>query len=165
MKKPDTQQKARLLIEMTSAFCKEYVNDEYLQLCVKLIQHLADRQIVPFERGKPEIWAAGIIHALGTINFLFDPAFEPYINPKEINTFFGTKPATVSNKSREIRNLLHIGYYNSDFSTQHMTSSSPFNNLVLVDGLFVPIEVLPENLQAEVREARAQGQDIEFYTQ
>ncbi|HOG73256.1 MAG TPA: hypothetical protein PK839_10755, partial [Tenuifilaceae bacterium] len=68
------------------------------------------------------------------------------------------------NKSREIRNMLKMGHFNPEFSTQKMKESNPFNQMVLVDGLFTHIDTLPEDLQQMVREVRARGEDIEFFT-
>jgi len=36
--------------------------------------------------------------------------------------------------------------------------------MVMVDGFIVPLDSIPEELQKEVREARARGEDIEFET-
>ncbi|HOV84657.1 MAG TPA: DUF6398 domain-containing protein [Paludibacteraceae bacterium] len=150
---------------MTKAFCSEKLNDEYAQFCEKLIKKMGRKRDVPFQRGKLEIWAAAVIHAIGSINFLFDKSFEPYLTTDEINEYFGTKNSTVSSKAREIREMFRLQYYDSEFSTQRMTDSNPFNNMVMVDGFIVPLDMLPENLQQEVRAARAKGEDIEFYTE
>ena len=45
---------------------------DYKQLCEKLIRKISRKRNVPFLSGRIEIWAAAIIHALGSINFLFD---------------------------------------------------------------------------------------------
>lgn len=60
--------------------------------------------------------------------------------------------------------MLNLWHFDSEFSTQRMAESNPFNNLVMVDGLIVPMDTLPENLQQMVRVARARGEDIEFQT-
>lgn len=163
--KEEIKQKEKQLLKMTKAFCSEKLNDEYSQLCEKLIKKMGQEKNVPFQRGKLEIWAAAVIHAIGSINFLFDKSFEPYVTVKEINDYFGTKNSTVSSKAREIREMFRLQYYDSEFSTQSMTDSNPFNDLVMVDGFIVPLDMLPENLQQEVRAARAKGEDIEFYTE
>jgi hypothetical protein len=117
-----------------------------------------------FVTGQPQVWAAAIIHALGTINFLFDKSFEPYISVDEINQFFGTSKSTTGNKSRQIRELFNLNRFDQEFSTKKMVEGNPFNNLVVVDGLFVPLDTLPEQYQEMVRQARAQGKDISFNT-
>ena len=65
----DRQQKILLIID---EFCKIKLNEEYFELSERLIQKLGRKRVVPFVTGKTEVWAAGIIHAVGSINFLFD---------------------------------------------------------------------------------------------
>lgn len=164
MTKQEIKQKEEKLIEITSAFCTQKLDDDYFHLCEKLVKKLGRKRDVPFQRGKIEIWAAAVIHAIGSINFLFDKSFEPYVTVDQISEHFGTKNSTVANKSREIRNMLKMGHFNPEFSTQKMKESNPFNQMVLVDGFFTHIDTLPEDLQQMVREVRARGEDIEFFT-
>ncbi|HLF63950.1 MAG TPA: DUF6398 domain-containing protein [Saprospiraceae bacterium] len=164
MTKQEIQERERKLIEMTSAFCAAKLDSDYDMLCQKLIKKLGRKRDVPFQRGKPEIWAAAVVHTIGTLNFLFDKSFEPYVSMEDLNVYFGTNSSTVSNKAHEIRELLNLWHYNSEFSTQRMTQSNPFNNLVMVDGYMLPLNTLPESLQEMVREARASGKDITFHT-
>jgi len=55
-------------------------------------------------------------------------------------------------------------YFDSEFSTQKMTESNPFNSFVMVDGFVVHISSLPEQLQEAVKSERAEGRDISFTT-
>lgn len=151
-------------MELTGTFCEEYLNNDYAQLCEKLIKKMGRKRDVPFQKGKLEIWAAAVVHALGSINFLFDKSFEPYVKLEQINAHFGTKKATVTNKSRQIKDLFDMHYFSTDFSTQDMIENNPFNDMVMVDGFIVPLNSLPKDLQEMVRKARANGKDIEFET-
>jgi hypothetical protein len=164
MTKQEIKQKEQKLIEMTSAFCAQKLNNEYSQLCEKLVKKLGRKRDVPFQRGKPEIWAAAVVNAIGSINFLFDKSFEPYISTDQINEYFGTKNSTVSSKAREIKDMFNLWYYNPEFSTQKMAESNPFNQYVMVDGIIVTLDSLPNNLQQMVRNASTSGEDIEFRT-
>jgi hypothetical protein len=152
-------------LELTGLFCAQKLDDDYSQLCEKLILKLGRKRDVPFKSGKIEIWAATIIHAIGSINFLFDKSFEPYVTAEQISEYFGTKKSTVSNKARQIKDMFKLGYYDSNFSTQNMTENNPFNDMVMVNGLIVPLSSIPEDLQEMVRKERAEGRDIEFTTQ
>lgn len=153
------------LLELTGSFCTQNLDEDYYQLCEKLISRLGKKKDVPFKRGKIEIWAAAVIHAIGSINFLFDKEFEPYITADQISEHFGTKKSTVSNKARQIRDMFNMEYFDSDFSTQQMAENNPFNKLVMVDGFIVPLSSIPEDLQEMVKQARAEGRDIEFTTE
>ncbi len=165
MTKEEIKKKEKQLLELTGSFCAKKLDNEYYQLCEKLILKLGRKRDVPFKSGKVEIWAASIIHAIGSINFLFDKSFEPYSTAEEISEFFGVKKTTISNKARKIKDMFKMDYYDSKFSTQNMIENNPFNDMVMVNELIVPLSSIPEDLQEMVRKERAEGRDIEFTIQ
>jgi len=130
--------KQQEIIQLANNFCDEYINEEYAELAEKLICKLGRKRNVPFVTGQTTIWAAAVIHALGSINFLFDKSSEPYVTIDDINDFFGTKKSTTGNKSKQIRDLLKLNYWDAEFSTQYMRRSNPFANLIKVHGFIIP---------------------------
>lgn len=162
MNKKEIENKEKKLLELTGSFCTQKLDDDYRQLCEKLIEKLGSEKDVSFKRGKIEIWAAAVVYAIGSINFLFDKSFEPYVTAEQISEYFGTKKSTVSNKARQIKDLLKIGYQDSDFLTQQITKNNPFNDMVMVNGLNVPLSSIPKDLQKMVRKDRAKGKSVEF---
>lgn len=164
MDKQKIEEKKQTILDLVRGFCVQKLDEEYFELAERLIQKLGRKRNVPFITGKAENWAAAIIHALGTINFLFDKSFEPYISVSEINNYFGTSKSTTGNKSQQIREMLKLDRWGSEFSTKKMQESNPIANLVMVDGLIVPLNSLPEQYQEAVRQARAAGKDISFTT-
>ena len=165
MNKNEIKQREKALLELTGAFCAQKLDGQYFELCEKLIKKMGRKREVPFKRGKLQIWAAAVVNAIGSINFLFDKSFEPYISSKEINDHFGTKPTTVANKAKTIKDMFDLWYYNPEFSTDHMQQNNPFNDLVMVDDMILPIDSLPEDMQQIARQAKAEGKDIAFTTQ
>jgi hypothetical protein len=121
--------------DLIKEFCILYLDDEYYELSLGLLNKLGRKREVPFKNGKAEIWAAAIIHALGSINFLFDKSFEPFVTIDDINDFFGTNKSTTGSKSKTIRDLLKLRHYDDEFSTAHMNETNPFKDLIIVDGL------------------------------
>lgn len=115
--------------------------------------------------GSLMIWAASVVHTIGGINFLYDKDFEPYITTSMLHEYFGTKTSTVGGKTKQIKDLLKIGMFDSEFSTRKMNDKNPRNNYVMVNGFIVPLTSIPEEYQEEVREARAKGGDISFTTE
>ncbi len=160
MTKEDIKNREKELLMLTHSFCSEKLDKEYDTLCKKLVLKLGRKREVPFKRGKLNIWAATVVHAIGSINFLFDKSTQPYASAAQICEFFDVKTSTVSAKSRQIRGLLNITYFDADFSTQSMTDMNPFNNLVMVDDMLVPLDALPNDMQDMVKEIRADGGDI-----
>lgn len=165
MDKKEIKERENILLELTGNFCAQKLDDDYFQLCEKLIKKMGRKREVPFKRGKIEIWAAAVVYTIGSINFLFDKSFEPYITAQQISDYFGTKNSTVSNKARQIREMLNLTMFDNEFATEHMNETNPFNNLVVVNGLVVPLSSIPENLQELVKKERTEGRDIEFTTE
>lgn len=120
------------LIEMTSKYCDEKLDEDYKRLCIKLIEKMGRKRDVPFMSGKKEIWASAIIHAIGSINFLFDKSFEPYVRSEDICEYFGTKTSTTSQKSKIIKDMFNLTYFDSEFSTERSNKSNPFNSFIFI---------------------------------
>lgn len=164
MDKQHIQERQQKILDLVREFCGKKLDEEYFELSERLVQKLGRKRNQPLATGQPQVWAAAIIHALGTINFLFDKSFEPFVSIDEINDFFGTKKSTTGNKSKQIRDLFKLDRWDNEFSTKRMSNSNPFADLVFVNGLIVPVDTLPEQYQVAVRQARAEGKDVSFTT-
>jgi hypothetical protein len=164
MDKKNLQVRQEKILVLVRKFCVEKLNDEYFALSERLIRKLGRKRNNPFAAGQIEIWAAAVIHALGTINFIFDKSNQPNTSVDEINQFFGTNKSSTTGKSKIIRDILNLGYFDSEFSTSKINEGNPFNSLVMVDGIIVPLDTLPEQHQEIVKQARAAGKDISFTT-
>jgi hypothetical protein len=162
MTKEDLVKKKEEISKLIQKLCAEKLNQEYADLCEKLLLKLSRKRVVPFATGKAEIWAVAIVHAIGYANFLYDPASEPHLKAEKLNAFYGTSGNSVSAKSKLIREMFKIRRFGSEFSTQRMRERNPFANFVMVDGLPTPISLLSPELQDLVRETRSRGNDIVF---
>lgn len=140
------------LVKATGLFCGKLINDEYADLCKKLIDKMALKRTVPFLSGKLQIWAAAVIYAIGQINFLFDPSSEPHITPDHICQCFDVKKSTVSNKAKLIRDMFRMGYWDKEFSTIEMRERRPFKDMVMFNGMIVPRSALPSDVLELVEE-------------
>ena len=119
------------IASMVVNFCKERLDEDYEQLCEKMVRKLGRKRTKPLASGRTEIWAAAGVYAVGSLNFLFDKSFEPYVSSNDINEYFGTSNSTVAQKARTIRQLLKLSqYWDKDFSTKHMQANNPFNMLM-----------------------------------
>ena len=142
-------EKAHQLINLTIEFCEQHLDEEYEQLCEKLIRKMSRKRNVPYLSGKIEIWAAGIIYALGQINFLFDRSSQPYSTPDEICGFFKTRKSTSSQKAKSIRDMFKMTYWDEEFSTARNRENDPFSKLMMINGLIVPIGFFKPESQKE----------------
>ena len=125
------------IASMVVNFCKERLDEDYEQLCEKMVRKLGRKRTKPLASGRTEIWAAAVVYAVGSLNFLFDKSFEPYVSSNDINEYFGTSSSTVVQKARTIRQLLKLSqYWDKDFSTKHMQENNPFNMLMDLSKFF-----------------------------
>ncbi|MCK9423472.1 MAG: DUF6398 domain-containing protein [Bacteroidales bacterium] len=117
--KSEIENRKNQILDLIKEFCMLKLDDDDFELSKRLLNKLGRKRDVVFMSGKIEIWAAGVIHALGTINFLFDKSFEPFATVDDINIFFGTNKSSTGTKSKFIRDLLNLGYFDNEFSTDH----------------------------------------------
>ncbi|NFG61548.1 DUF6398 domain-containing protein [Clostridium sp. CMCC3677] len=89
-------------------FSNQYLNEQYEKVCIKALHDLGMSHEDSLKKGKSSSWAAGVVHAIGTVNNLFDVKEEPYIKALDLYKEFGVSNSTGSMKSKEIRNLLNI---------------------------------------------------------
>lgn len=139
------------LIRMTTAFCKQSLNEEYEELCRKMIEKMARKKQVPFMLGQLENWAASVVYAIGSFNFLQDKSTKPYVPSDDIANFFGVSKSTMQQKAAVIKNMFKMvnPFFGSEFATRDMIERSPFRNLAMTqDGYLVQ---LPDEMVALIR--------------
>ncbi len=129
------QAKTQQLITMTAEFCDQRLDDDYKQLCEKLILKLSRKRHVPFETGRMEIWAAAVVYAIGSINFLFDKSFKPYATADDICAYFDTSKSTTGQKAKLIRDMFKMDYYDREFSTRWILEGNPAGSPLMRLGL------------------------------
>jgi hypothetical protein len=146
----DVSPAAAEIIEITDAFCDAHLDGEYADLCRALAVTLARKRPSPLLRGDRRIWAAAIVHTVGWVNFLADPAQKPHLRTEQLADLLGVKQTTMGNKGALIRELLRIGRFDTRFARREMIEKNPFTWLVEVDGLPVDARWLPEPVQQEL---------------
>lgn len=96
------------IVEKISIFSTEHLNDGYKSICIDATKALFSNNQEQVKKGKSSSWAAGIVHAIGTVNNLFDAKSKPYVKALDLYKGFGVSSSTGSSKSKEIRNLLSL---------------------------------------------------------
>jgi glutamyl/glutaminyl-tRNA synthetase len=96
-------------------YCTEKLDNEYLRLCNKVHKKLTKKDNEIFSRGKSEIWAASIVWAVGSVNFLSDKSFLPHASLDDVCEWFGANSSTIVNKASQIRNFAKISTLNTEF--------------------------------------------------
>jgi len=135
--------------ELTNEFSKKHLNEEYAALLRKLVAALCRKRPSPLLQGRISTWVAGMIHALGTINFLSDKSQDPYLAPAAIAEYFGIGQSTMANKSRQIREMMKISHWSSDWMLSERIEKSPIVWMISVNGFVVDARRLPRQIQEE----------------
>ncbi|MCE7007048.1 DUF6398 domain-containing protein [Kibdelosporangium philippinense] len=134
---------------ITNEFCSEHLDEEYAQLSRRLTAKLARKRPSPLVRGDRRIWAAGIVYAIGRVNFLSDPSQRPHLRTDEMAGLLGVKPHTMANKGRLVMDTLGISVMDPEWTRQDMIEKNPLVWLVEFNGLVVDVRMLPEEFQVE----------------
>lgn len=135
------------IVEMTDAFCREFLNDEYASLCRKLAEKLARKRPSPLLRGTPVTWASGIVRTIGWVNFLNDPTQSPHLQLKEIDQRFGISESTGAARLKEIRTLLRIHQLDPQWSLPSQMDDNPLAWMIEVNGFLIDARRAPRNVQ------------------
>ena len=153
MKIPENMQKKyEEIASMISAFCKEKLNDEYNELCLRLLVKLCRKRSAPLLGGKPKTWAAGIIYAIGSNNFIFDKTQKLHLTANEIASAFDISSNTAGSKASEIKKMFNIDYFNLEWQTAELKENNPTNWMIQVNGFIVDVRDMALEIQEQAFE-------------
>lgn len=133
---------------MTDGFCNEKLTEEYADMCRVMTAKLARKRPSPLASGRANNWAAGIVHAIGTVNFAFDRSQTPHITVPEICDYFAVGKGSPASKSKVIRDLFKIGLLDPDWTLPSRIDSNPMVWWIMVDGLITDARDMPRYIQA-----------------
>ncbi len=137
MEKQQLKEREEKIIQLAVAFCNEHLDEECAELCTKLVQKLGRKRSKPLQSGRLEIWAAAAVYTICSINFMFSKSSRLSTSSNEISDYFGTKPSTLAQKSRTIKDLLKISnFFDREFSLKEVAERNPFNMLRMMGGFF-----------------------------
>jgi hypothetical protein len=137
------------ILAVTDGVCEQHLDSEYAELFRRVVGKLARKRPSPLVRGDLRIWAAGVVYAVGQINFIFDPAQDPHATADQLSDWLGVKKTTMANKAAMIRKLLGLTHFEPEIMRQHLIDSHPLTWMFEVDGLLVDARHLPPGLQHE----------------
>jgi len=133
-------------VGLTDAFCDAHLNAEYKDLCREMAVAICQKGS-PVLKGKPEVWAAGIVYALGRVNFLDDPSQTPHMKSAEIAKGFGVSVATMQAKAKVIREGLDLVPFHPDWSLPSRMDDNPLVWMLEVNGFLMDIRMAPREAQ------------------
>ena len=132
---------------MTDAFCREFLNEEYAELCRKLATALARKRPSPLLRGRLETWASGIVRTIGWVNFLHDPSQTPHLALLSIDQAFGIAESTGAAKLKTIRTMFRIRQLDPKWTLPSKMDDNPMVWMLEINGFLMDIRNVPRELQ------------------
>lgn len=129
------------------AYSEKYLNKEYEELCLHALEKLCRKRPSPLKSGRSNTWAAGIVYAIGSNNFIFDKSQPIHMTAKELADSFGVAASTASSKAAQIKKMLKIDYYHAEWCLPSEVESNPMLWTVFVNGLAVDARMLSVEMQ------------------
>jgi len=135
------------VVALRDAFCRDHLNDEYRDLARAMTAALCRKRPSPLGSGQPRTWACGIIHVLGQLNFLSDPASQPHMTLAEVAAGFGVGQSTASAKARVISDTLQTNRMDPTWMLRSFVDQNPLVWMAEVNGLLVDLRDMPREVQ------------------
>ncbi len=142
-----TRPVAEEIIEITDGVCAKLLDPEYVGLARQVVAKLARKRPSPLLSGRRSTWAAGVVYALGQVNFLFDSSREPHLTADELSAAFEVAKSTMSSKAKQVRDLLKMSYFTAEFLRADVIAENPMVWFIEVDGLAMDSRSLPIDYQ------------------
>lgn len=140
------------VVAVTDAVCLDHLDREYADLCQAVVGKLGRKRPSPLVRGDSRIWAAGVVHAVGQLNFLSDPSQTLHATTDQLSGWLGVKKTTMANKAKLIRDTLKLTPFDTEFMRRALVDASPLTWLLEVNGRPVDIRRAPVELQVHAFE-------------
>lgn len=142
-------QSIEVIAGLVDAFCREYLNDEYAELCRRLTEKLARKRPSPLVSGRPNTWACGIVRTIGWVNFLDDRSQKPHMKLTAIDKAFGVGESTGQGKAMLIRKTLNIRPMDPEWSLRSCLDKNPIVWMIQINGFLVDARFLMREYQEE----------------
>lgn len=137
------------VVELTDRVCAQHLTEEYSALARRLAAALARKRPCPLLQGRVTTWACGVVYAVGSANFLFDPAQTPHMRGADLCAVFGVSPSAGAAKGREVMRMFGIGQLDPQWCLPSRLNDNPLVWMVELNGFVVDARRLPRELQEE----------------
>ncbi len=132
---------------LTDVLCREHLDEDYRLLARRMTAALCRKRPSPLASGQPRTWACGILHVLGQLNFLTDPATQPFMTTADLCARLGVGQSTASAKARIIFQLLDANRLDVEWMLPNRLEHSPLVWMLEVNGLLVDVRDMPREVQ------------------
>ncbi|MCL2850307.1 MAG: DUF6398 domain-containing protein [Micrococcales bacterium] len=133
------------VLAVTDAVCHEHLDAEYADLCALVVGKLARKRPSPLVRGDLRIWAAGVVQAVGQVNFLSDRSQTPHATADELSAWLGVAKSTMAAKAKTVRTLVNMD--DAQYMPRELLDSYSALWFVQINGFVVDSRSLPVESQ------------------
>ena len=150
---PESMQETYAKIEpLITDYCDQWLDEHYKALCLRLLEKLCRKRPSPLLGGRANTWAAGIVYAIATNNFIFDKSQPIHHTADELCAPFGLAKSTVANKANEINRLCSISRLDPQWMLPHLIDSNPAVWFLYVNDYLIDIRHAPLEIQIQAYE-------------
>jgi len=135
------------IVAVTDDVCDRHLNQEYRELARVMTAALCRKRPSPLTSGQPRTWAAGIVYALGRVNFLSDKSSYPHMTTVDLCAAFGVSESTVHSKVRVIEEALAIGPLDLRWTLPSLAEKNPLTWMAEMNGFLVDLRYVPREVQ------------------
>ena len=135
------------IIKITDEFSKQYLNNEYAEYIHYAVAELSRKKPSPLLKGKHNIWACAITHAIGRVNFLDDSSQTPHVKASKLYDTFGVKPSTGQSKSKQVRKILKMTQFDKNWTLPSRMEKSSIIWMISLNGFVVDVRNQPKEIQ------------------
>lgn len=135
------------LAAIIEPYCEEYLNQEYKEICIHVLEKLCRKRPSPLNSGRAMTWAAGIVYAVGQNNWIFDKSQKLHMTAEELVAPLGVAKSTAATKAAEIRKMLKIDHFNAEWVLPSDVEKNSALWYVSMDGLVIDARTLPIEVQ------------------
>lgn len=96
------------VVAHTDRVALEALDADYARIAREIVARLSRKRPSPLARGRREIWAAGVLHAAGSVSGLAQRASEPYLTADGLAAATGVAKGTIVGKSTRVREELDL---------------------------------------------------------
>ena len=82
------------------------LDEEFFLQAMHVLSGLVEHPEAGLARGRPEIWAGGILYALGQDVDLFEPDSVPHVPAAQLARIVGASQSSLITRANQIRGLL-----------------------------------------------------------
>jgi hypothetical protein len=141
------QQYYNAITNLIDHFCQQRLNNDYQQLARYATAALCRKNLSPLLTGNINTWACAILHALGTINFLFDKNNQPFISAIDLAAEFNLSTSTVGNKAKQVRDILKMHRFDHKWCLPSKLNDNGFIWMITFKGFIIDSRTLPREIQ------------------